>query len=365
MLSERLRIGVIGGGLIAQVEHIPNLKLRPDLFDVRCVSDPSAKVRAALASRFEIAAVADAAEVIAADLDAVLIAAPDPWHAELALASIEAGRHVLCEKPICYQLEDIDQLIAARDRRGVVVQVGTMKRFDPNYQAALDLVRGRAAGLRYISVDVHDPDAWPFVGHHRVVSADDIPEALRATTRERQKAQVAAALGFVPDATLLRGVTGPFASALVHDINAVHGLLDAMGITGSKVLNAAVFARGDAGHASLQLLGGQALWTMAHVAVPGLAEYRETIALYFEDGVVELTFPAPYLNHAPTRLLASRSTGERLERTEVRAGYGEAFQRELEAFWQAVHGAAPANTLEEARRDQALVIELGRAAAAS
>ena len=360
--GERLRVGVMGGGLIAQVEHLPNLKLLGETFDLRCASDPSAAVRAGLAARFGVATFADAGEVLAQSLDAVVIAAPDPWHAELALAAIEAGLHVLCEKPICYGLDDIDRLIAARDRKDVVVQVGTMKRFDPNYQAACELVRGRTGALRYIAVDVHDPDSWPFVTHHNVIGADDVADELRAATRQRQVAQVTAALGFTPDATLLRGFTGPFASSLVHDINAVHGLMESLEIPDGEVVSAAVFAEGRGGHGSVRLLGGQALWTMAHVAVPGLADYRETISLYFEDAVLELVFPSPYLNHAPTRLCISTSAGQRLERREIRVGFAEAFHRELTAFAEAVAGGKRTNTLEEARRDQALIIELGRAA---
>lgn len=362
MAGERLRVGVVGGGLIAQVEHIPNLRMLVDTFDLRCASDPSPTVRAALAARFGIATFADAGEVLAQGLDAVVIAAPDPWHAELAMAAIEAGLHVLCEKPICYGLDDIDRLIAARDRRGVVVQVGTMKRFDPNYQAACELVRGRAGALRYIAVDVYDPDSWPFVAHHNVVAADDVADDLRAATRQRQVAQVAAALGFTPDATLLRGFTGPFASSLVHDVNAVHGLLECLEIPDGEAIAASVFAEGKGGQGSVRLLGGQALWTMAHVAVPALADYRETISLYFADAVLELEFPSPYLNHAPTALRLSTSAGQRLETRSIRVGFAEAFHRELIAFAEAIAGAKPSNTLEEARRDQALIIELGRAA---
>ena len=148
----------------------------------------------------------------------------------------------------------------------------------------------------------------------------------------------------------------------MHDINAVHGLLEAMEIPDGEVAFATVFADGHGGHGAVRLLGGQALWTMAHVAVTGLAEYRETIALYFEDAVLELIFPSPYLNHAPTRLRFSTSEGQRLETREIRVGFAEAFHRELIAFADAIAGAPPANTLEEARRDQALIIALGRAA---
>ena len=362
MAGARLRVGVLGGGLIAQVEHIPTLRLLRDRFDPRCASDPSPAVRAALESRFGLATFADARELLAEQLDAVVICAPDAWHAELALAAIEAGMHVFCEKPICYGLDDIDRLIAARNKAGVVVQVGTHKRFDPNYEAACELVRGRAGSLRYIAVDVHDPGSWPFVAHHDMVEGSDVPDEARAATRQRQVAQVTAALGFAPDATLLRGFTGPLASSLVHDINAVHGLLDAMDIGAGEVASASIFADGRGGHGAVRLRGGQALWTMSHVAVTGLADYRETISLYFEDAVLELIFPSPYLNHAPTRLRFSTSEGQRLETRDIRVGFAEAFHRELMAFADAISGGPPANTLEEARRDQGLIIALGQAA---
>ena len=63
MTGERLRVGVLGGGLIAQVEHIPNLRLLRDKFDVRCASDPSPAIRAALASRFGLTTFAEARDM--------------------------------------------------------------------------------------------------------------------------------------------------------------------------------------------------------------------------------------------------------------------------------------------------------------
>jgi len=92
------------------------------------------------------------------------------------------------------------------------------------------------------------------------------------------------------------------------------------------------------------------------VLVPGVAWYRERYTLHFDDVVVELEFPAPYLNHQQTQLVVRRSDGGRLETLHVEAGYGEAFVRELEGFWEAATGAGPArNTVEEAARDSRLL----------
>ena len=78
----------------------------------------------------------------------------DPFHPTLAVAALDAGLHVLCEKPL-----------AARDRSGAVVQVGCMKRYDPAYRRALDLLPRRIEDVRLITVEVNDPDHEPFVAH--------------------------------------------------------------------------------------------------------------------------------------------------------------------------------------------------------
>src|SRR5262245_1255183 len=133
----RIRVGVIGAGTIAQVEHIPNLLKLKRRFEVAGVYDPSEKVRAFVAAEFGVAVVDDFARLLSSGLDAVVIASPDALHRAQALAAFAVGLHVFCEKPLCYGVADIDDLIAARDRAGKVLQVGYMKRFDPSYEAAL------------------------------------------------------------------------------------------------------------------------------------------------------------------------------------------------------------------------------------
>ena len=163
---QRVKVGVIGAGGIAQVEHIPNLLKLKRQFEVIGVYDPSAKVRAFIGEEFGVTAFDDLERLLAQPLDAVVIASPDALHREQILAAFAKGLHVFCEKPLCYGVDDIDDVIAARDKAGKVLQVGYMKRFDPSYEAALKLLPGTAKTLRYISVEVNDPDAWPFFRHH-------------------------------------------------------------------------------------------------------------------------------------------------------------------------------------------------------
>ena len=359
-----LRIGVIGAGLIGQVEHIPNLLRLRDRFALTVVSDPSPTARAFVEGKFGVPTVAEAAELLARPLDAVLVASPDALHLEQVTQAFAAGLHVFCEKPLCYGVADIEDLIAARDRAGRIGQVGYMKRFDPSYEAALRLLSESAATLRYVSVEVNDPDAWPFIGHHPHRRGADLPAAQAEAARLLQREQVARAVGRPLAGALYQGFVSAYCSALVHDVNAVHGLLDALGVPDGEVVGAQLFAGGDGGLGTVRLQGGRAVWNMTHLTVPALAHYRERIALYLDDTQIELMFPSPWLNHQPTRLVMRRSSGQVLETQQIRSGFEEAYIRELEGFWSSVVEGAPVrNGFEDARRDQRLLCAMAVKAA--
>ena len=135
---QRVRVGVIGAGGVAQVEHIPNLLKLKRQFEVVGVYDPSAKVRAFIGEEFGSRRSTSLERLLAQPLDAVVIASPDALaSASRSWPPSRKGLHVFCEKPLCYGVGDIDELIAARDSAGKVLQVGYMKRFDPSYEAAL------------------------------------------------------------------------------------------------------------------------------------------------------------------------------------------------------------------------------------
>jgi predicted dehydrogenase len=358
---QRVKVGVIGAGGVAQVEHIPNLRKLHRQFEVLGVYDPSAKVRAFVGEEFGLPAFEDLDSLLALPLDAVVIASPDALHLEQMLSAFGKGLHVFCEKPLCYAVDDIDAVIGARDRAGKVLQVGYMKRFDPSYQAALARLPGTGKTLRYISVEVNDPDAWPFFRHHSWLRGDDVGQELITAAATKQRAQVARAVSGLTRPDDYKGFTGAYCSSIVHDVNAVHGLLDALGIADGQIVGAQLFAGGGGGQGAVRLLNGQALWNMVHLAVPQLADYRERIALYFDDATLELEFPSPYLNHQPTRLTIRKSDGHVLTAADIRTGYEEAFVEELKGFWSAiVEGAPVRNSAEHARRDMKLLADLAK-----
>ncbi len=360
----RLRIGVFGAGMVAQVEHVPNLLGLKDRFELVAVADPSAKARDFMESHFGVATDPSLDALLSRKLDALMIAAPDFCHVSAVEKALKAGLHVLAEKPLCYDPADADRLLHAQNAAGRVVQVAYMKRFDSSYVAALGLVDGLGQRLRYISVEKSEPDAIYQMGHHAYRPSDDVTPEMIAEGRAETQRQVTAALGKSISGAVFRGYTGAFCSSLVHDVNMVHGFLEHLGIGDVKAVAAQVFADAEGASATMRVGGEQALWQMIHINVPHLAEYRERVALHFDDRIVELIFPAPYLNHQPTRLIVQRSSGQRYEASEIRNGYAEPYIAELEGFHAAVTESVPVKTgIAHARKDMELIASIGRLAA--
>ena len=347
-----IRIGVVGGGLVAQAMHIPNLAARPDRFRLAALAEPSETVRTVLAARYGIGGLhTDYRGLLdGGGLDAVLIASPAGTHAEVVLAALEAGLHVFVEKPMCITLSDADAIIAARDRTARVVQVGTMKRFDPAVERMLAELPGSAAGVRYVSVVVNDPEFVPFFEAGDIVRGTDVPGEVIAATREAEAAQVEAAVGSGhPD--VVRAFSESFLGSLLHDLNVVHGVLEQMG----EPLPADVVAgdwwnEGRAVTGSLRLANG-ARCDGAWIGLHDTFEYHETISFFFADSVRTLSFPSPWLRNSPTVYRRSEADG-RANSVHSLTSHAESFMRELEHFHDCIVAGTRCRTPpEQARLD--------------
>ena len=184
-----------------------------------------------------------------------------------------------------------------------------MKRFDPNYEAALELLPEGGHGLRYISVEVSDPDSWPFVAHRPLLRPDDVPDELVDDARARQRAQVAEALGVAVDGAHLRGYADPLMSGVIHSSTPCTACSTGWA-SRPATWSAATSGRAvESAAGTVSLLDGAAAWHFAQVLVPDIAWYRERYALHFDQTVIEMHFPAPYLNNQQTDLWVRRSAG--------------------------------------------------------
>lgn len=98
------------------------------------------------------------------DIDAVLIALPDHWHAIIAIAACRAGKDVYCEKPLSLTIHDGGEMVRAARRYARVFQTGSQQRSSENFRYACELVRsGRIGTLKTVNVGVAGPSGEKFL----------------------------------------------------------------------------------------------------------------------------------------------------------------------------------------------------------
>jgi myo-inositol 2-dehydrogenase / D-chiro-inositol 1-dehydrogenase len=163
-----LRVGVIGCGRAGYTHHLPALASVEEAEAV-AVADPDAAALGRAAERFGVAARFDDYRELLADesIEAVCVACPTHLHAEVGLATLDAGKHVLVEKPLALSLEDCDRMVARAAASEVKAIVGFNMRHHRHVRRARDLIRGGELGrLRMLTstwasaslVDV--PQGW-------------------------------------------------------------------------------------------------------------------------------------------------------------------------------------------------------------
>src|SRR3954471_20648434 len=135
-----LRVGVIGAGVMGS-NHARVLAGLPHVALVGVV-DPLPAHRARATDLTGCRAFSSLDELIAADVEAVTIAAPTHLHHEIALACIASGIHILVEKPIASSVEEGRDIVAAAHQAGVTLMVGHVERFNPAVQAIKNAIRG-------------------------------------------------------------------------------------------------------------------------------------------------------------------------------------------------------------------------------
>ena len=116
---ERVNVGVIGLGEVAQIIHLPILQALSDRFRIQAICDISPGLLRAVGDRYGIADVDrhdDPFDLARRpDLDAVFVLNSDEYHADCVIAAAQSGKHVLVEKPMCLTFAEADAIIRARD----------------------------------------------------------------------------------------------------------------------------------------------------------------------------------------------------------------------------------------------------------
>ena len=178
--ARRLRIGVLGAGPIAQFAHLEAcVKARnADLYAI-CDAAPDLLGRMAAYYAPPRTFTDYAAMLADPEVEAVIVATSDAWHVPASIAALEAGKAVLCEKPLGVDIEEVGRLETVVRRTGRVLQVGHMKRFDPGLEAAKAFIDTRMGELLALK-------AWYCDSTHRYTMTDAVQPLPLTSTHQRK-----------------------------------------------------------------------------------------------------------------------------------------------------------------------------------
>jgi len=160
--QDPVRVALIGSGRMGAF-HGETLARRLPGAELAAVADPAPGAAERLATTLGAPKFfTDPAEAFAdPGIDAVVIAAPARFHADLVVAAAEAGKGVFCEKPMAVTLADADRAINAAHAAGVVLQVGFNRRFAADWAAARALLDdGRLGTPRLLRSVTRDPGGF-------------------------------------------------------------------------------------------------------------------------------------------------------------------------------------------------------------
>ena len=203
-----LGVGILGYGPLGGMGYAHGLAVQAtDGLHLVAACDRAEERRAAAQREFPGLRAAASAEEIAADpnVDVVIVATPPVQHAELSLRMLRAGKHVVCEKPLCFTVEQADRLVAAARDSGTVLTVHQNRRWDQDFLALRRAVDAGSLGdlfnvETFVGGFEHPCRAWhsdvaysggavyDWGSHHVdwiLLLLDDVPMAVTATGHKR------------------------------------------------------------------------------------------------------------------------------------------------------------------------------------
>jgi predicted dehydrogenase len=366
----RVRVGVVGCGMIAQLVHLPYLTALRDRFEIVAVCDQLSDLAQAVAGRFGVPRVFASVEDMLAqapELDAVVVLNLD--HVGPVLAALERGKHVFSEKPLGYTLEETEKIATTAAATGTKVMVGYMKRYDS----------GVRRGLEEIAQITH-----PIMARiHLVVGPNygnwiipELAEIVRSTDSAHARPQVGP--GVQPDARRGR-IVQEFGAAPAgildaymdmfgvwsHDINLYRAAFPATPVS----IKAHCSPDGTTLTATLQYADGfQCVFAGASTATH---RFEESLTVWGSDRTVTLDVTNPFLLNTPSTVRvwrdeeAAPGQARGAAREEVITGsYDEAFKVQLAHFHECVTApeVQPLTNARESLLDTRLMISILRAA---
>ena len=355
---ERLKIGIIGCGAIGQIQYLPLLRDLRDHYEIAGISDLSTELMAKLGHDYGIPGelqFTDFNDLIASDVDCVVVCNTTSYHAAPAIAAARAGKHVLIEKPMCTTVAEAETIAAAGESVGVVMMVGYMKRHDPAYRYARDLV-GRMDDIRFVQINHLHPDNSLHLKRFFLHKPTDLDQSVRDQMATDEARLTAEALGmrngFVPpDAAKAFFWT---LNSMIHDIGNLSGMFGPP----QRIVSAEIWENGNCITTTLEYGGGFRA-VVSWIDLPDLQIFEETFEVYGSRQRVILSFPTGFSIGLPTNLTLHGMDSDETPWSKHLTWQENPFRLELLRFHECItQGVAPLTPARAAVDDICLAGEI-------
>jgi predicted dehydrogenase len=354
-MARKLKVGVIGTGLIAQVMHLHFLRELHEKFEIAAVCDISIDSAKRCADAYGVTAVfTDWNEMLKEPLDAVLILTSGS-HAPIAIAAARAGVHIFVEKPMCFSIEEGKTMVAEAEKADVIMMIGYPKRYDQVFSRFKEEV-SQLAHPKFLRITTCESPLEPYIKHYSLTAPGkvdpDVLAVLQSDTRHRLEAAID-----TNDDFYIAQYHAVLLDSMIHEINTVRGLL------GEPERLDYVDVR--QGSLTALLTFGETSVAIHWLDLPGITRYQMEFAMFDNDGRVTLTFPSPFLRNAPTKLAVEGGDSGSIAswRREETTTYESGFKQELVAFYDSVvTGTPPLTDGVDGTRDVALCQAIIRSA---
>ncbi|TYP76568.1 Gfo/Idh/MocA family protein [Paenibacillus methanolicus] len=351
MMSQILNVGLVGVGEVAQVIHLPVLEAMPDRYRIAAMCDVSPKLLAAMGNKYGVDRLYMDAGELANDpeVDVVFVLNSNEYHAECAIAAANAGKHVLIEKPMCLTFAEADAIIEAKNRSGVKVMVGYMRRYAASFVEAVEQIRG-IERIHYARVrDIIGPNGFFIKPTSHTVAFGDIPEALKEDRNRRTVALVSEATG-LPAGSPLHDVYGLLGGLSSHDLSVMREALGMpQGVVGAK------YTETDGWPFLTVIFDYGSFSVVFETGVDLQGRFDAHIEVYGMGKSVKVQYDTPYIRHLPTKLIVGETDGEVYTESVVRPTFTDPYTLELKHLHEAItQDREPKTTAEDYKDDLVL-----------
>jgi predicted dehydrogenase len=340
--NDTLQIALIGAGGMGQGDtrlaaSLPGVKLVAacDCYDGRLQRMKEVYGNDTFTTR-------DYNEIVARkDIDAVIIATPDHWHARISVDCLNAGKHVYCEKPMVHAIEEGRSIIDAQASSGKVFQVGSQYRSSMTYLKARELFQANAIGK------LNSVEAW--LDRNSAIGAWEysIPTDAGPSTCDWKQFQGNAPKHPWDAARFFRWRnyrdygTGVAGDLFVHLLTGVHTVTNSIGPT-------RIYATGGTRYWKDRDVPDVMLATLDYPETDAHPAFNVLLRVNFKSGLPEESFGVKFIGSEG--VMTTGAEGVRLEKTTPpeepdgsTGSFAEAMRKKLAAQWEATRATTQAS----------------------